>query len=266
MNASSFEVIEPSGEEVPVLVHVPHASTHVPAHVRRGLLLDAKELDGELLRLTDHRTDVLASGVGELGATRFVNRRSRLVVDPERFPDDTEEMLEVGMGAVYTQGHRRQLIREIPDDERDALLDRYFHPYAAAFSAEVTRQLDVHGVCTVIDVHSYPSERLPYELHDGPRPPLCIGTDEDHTPGWLRDIVEGRAEEHGLDVAFDTPFAGTYVPLDHYRTDHRVTGVMLEIRRDTYLDEATATPHEGEVNVAAFVCAVVVDVAARHEG
>jgi N-formylglutamate deformylase len=263
MDGPPFEVIAPSAAAAPILVHVPHSSTLVPADVRADLLLDAEELDTELLRLTDHRTDVLASGVGEFGAVRFVNRRSRLVVDPERFPDDTEEMLEVGMGAVYTHGHRRQLIRDISDTDREALLGRYFRPYAAALDAEVTRLVGVHGACTVIDVHSFPSQRLPYELHDGPRPPLCIGTDEFHTPDWLRDLVRDRAEEHGLEVAFDTPFAGTYVPLDRYRSDPRVTAVMLEIRRDTYLDEATAAPHGGEVAVRSFVDAVVAAVVTR---
>lgn len=34
---------------------------------------------------------------------------------------------------------------------------------------------------------------------------------------------------------------GSYVPLKHYRSDARVSSVMLEIRRDVYMDESTVT-------------------------
>lgn len=39
------------------------------------------------------------------------------------------------------------------------------------------------------------------------------------------------------DIGKNTPFGGTYVPLDHYRTDPRVYSVMIELRRDQYLTE-----------------------------
>jgi N-formylglutamate deformylase len=261
----AFAVLPPSAPPAPVLVHVPHASCTIPADVRRDLVLDDAALARELLRLTDHRTDVLAAGAAAHGATRFVNRRSRLVVDPERFPDEREELAARGMAAVYTRTHDLQPLRTpSPADER-VLLDRYFEPYAAAFAEQVGRQLDAHGACTIVDLHSYPTQRLPYELHAGPRPPLCVGTDATHTPRWLVDLVVELASAHGLEVALDTPFAGTYVPLDRHGTDPRVTSVMLELRRDTYLDEATATPHAGEPTVAAFVAAVAAAVARHHE-
>ncbi len=255
-----FEVIAPTGPAASVLVHVPHASTSIPADVRAGFSIDDEALATELLRLTDHRTDVLAEGVAAVGATRFVNRRSRLVVDPERFTDDSEPMLQVGMGPVYTHGHDRSPIRELTDGDRRRLLETYFEPYAAAFAAEVGRLLEDFGACTVVDVHSYPREQLPYELDDGPRPQLCVGVDERHTPKVLVDVVLACAADHGLTSAVNTPFAGAYVPMDRYGLDDRVSAVMLEIRRDTYLDEETAQPHDGEADVAAFVTDVVATI------
>lgn len=44
-----------------------------------------------------------------------------------------------------------------------------------------------------------------------------------------------------LESSSNAPFAGTYVPLKHYHHDARVSSVMLEIRRDVYMDEATVT-------------------------
>jgi N-formylglutamate deformylase len=261
----NVEVLPPTAGDAPVLVHVPHASTVVPGEVRAELLLSDEELAGELARLTDHRTDVLAAGTAALGATRVVNRRSRLVVDPERFPDDREAMAAVGMAAVYTHGSLRQQIRT-PDPARDArLLARYLDPYAAVVERTVAGLLDRHGRCTIVDLHSYPSVRLPYELHDGPRPALCVGTDRVHTPRWLWELVVEVAARHGLECRFDTPFEGTYVPLGRHGHDQRVSSVMLEVRRDTYLDEATASPHAGESLVTAVLTEIVAQMSATAD-
>jgi len=253
-----FEVLPPTGPSRPAVVHVPHAGTRIPPEVRSGLLLDDAALAGELARMTDHRTDVLAAGTAAVGATRFVNRCSRLVVDPERFLDpDLEEMEAIGMGAVYTATSLRGRLREPDAAERERLLARWFHPYHAALTDLVGSLLREHGRCVLVDVHSYPSRALPYELHaEVPRPPLCIGTHPVHTPPAVRDTVVALAREAGLDTDFDVPFAGTFVPTA-YLDDPRVVSVMLEIRRDTYLDEASLVPHDGEVHVADLVTAVV---------
>lgn len=110
----------------------------------------------------------------------------------------------------------------------------------------------------IVDLHSYPSRPLPYERRgDAPRPEVCIGTDDFHTAKWLADLVGATCRGLGLSHARNTPFAGCYVPLSMYRQDSRVWSVMLEVRRDVYLDEAATRPHEGETRVADLVAAVV---------
>jgi N-formylglutamate deformylase len=264
VSGPSFEVLAPSVPPVPVLVHVPHSGTQVPPDLRPAFLLSDAELAEELRRMTDHRTNLLAGGVGALGATRFVNRWSRLVVDPERFTDPAQEEMEaVGMGAVYTATSDRRPLRRLTDAERSALLDRHFHPYHAAFTRLVDHDLARAGTCAIVDLHSYPSTPLPYELHaEGQRPELCIGTHPVHTPRWLRELVVAVAHRHGLRSGFDSPFRGTFVPTPHLG-DPRVRSVMLEIRRDTYLDEATGRPHGGEQRLQQLCTEVVAAIAAR---
>lgn len=257
MSEPGFAVLPPAGASRPLVVHVPHAGTHLPADVRAGIVLDDAALAEELRRMTDHRTDVLAAGTAEVGATRFVNLCSRLLVDPERFLDpDLEEMEAVGMGAVYTATSRRRLLRAPSPAEREDLLARWFRPYHAAITALVDRHLAAFDRCVLVDVHSYPSSPLPYERHaDAARPAVCLGTHPVHTPAVVRDRVAELAEQAGLEAGFDVPFSGTFVPTAHL-DDPRVVSIMLEIRRDTYLDEASATPHAGEDEVASFVTSV----------
>ncbi|OJY46886.1 N-formylglutamate amidohydrolase [Pseudonocardia sp. 73-21] len=241
----------------PVLLHAPHAGTAVPAWVRPHLLLSDAELAAEIAALTDHRTDAVALAAADLAAVRpfaLVNRVSRFVVDPERFPDEREEMAAVGMAAVYTHGTRGQRIRADDGAHVEELLAAFYRPWGAAVEAAVRGRLAVTGRAVLLDVHSYPREPLPYELHaEGPRPAICLGTDAFHTPSWLVEAAREAFSPLGT-VELNTPFAGTYVPLAHFRAEERVASLMLEIRRDV-IDDA-------EPGVARAL-ATLVDVAAR---
>ncbi|MEU1404141.1 N-formylglutamate amidohydrolase [Streptomyces sp. NPDC005728] len=237
-SSSSFDLL-PGAAESPVLLHVPHAARAIPGDVRQGILLDDAALGAELDHITDAHTDRIAeraAGLAGLTPWRFVNRLSRLVVDPERFPDEREEMLAAGMGAVYTRTTHRDGLRPA-DTDPEPLVERYFRPYARAMTEAVAGRLAATGRAVVIDVHSYPSEPLPYELHgEGPRPPVCLGTDAFHTPPGLREAARAAFAGCG-ETGLDSPFSGTYVPLEYYGRDRRVSALMVEIRRDTYMAE-----------------------------
>ncbi|MER6031236.1 N-formylglutamate amidohydrolase [Streptomyces sp. NPDC001851] len=235
---SSFELLA-GAPDSPVLLHVPHSARTIPEDVRRGIVLDDRALGRELDHITDAHTAELAErAAGLAGVTpwRFVNRLSRLVVDPERFPDEREEMAAVGMGAVYTRTTHRAELRPA-DTDPEPLLARYFRPYARAMTEAVADRLAATGRAVVIDVHSYPTEPLPYELHGtGPRPPVCLGTDPFHTPPKLLRAARKAFAACG-ETGLDSPFAGTYVPLEFHGTQARVSALMVEIRRDTYMTE-----------------------------
>ncbi|MGA4862484.1 N-formylglutamate amidohydrolase [Streptomyces lavendulocolor] len=253
-------LLHPGDPGSPVILHVPHASRVIPADVRAGIVLDDRALEAELDHITDAWTDRIAAaaaGAARVRPWRFVNRLSRLVVDPERFPDEREEMLAVGMGAVYTRTTHREVLRPADADPRP-LIERYFHPYAEAMTAAVTERLDAVGRAVVVDVHSYPARALPYELHgDGPRPPVCLGTDAFHTSGALLDAARRAFAGFG-GTEPDTPFAGAYVPLRYYGRDARVGALMVEIRRDLYLDERGA-PRDAAVGALGRALAGLVD-------
>ncbi|WP_067711351.1 N-formylglutamate amidohydrolase [Nocardia yamanashiensis] len=258
----SFERV-PGHPDSPIILHVPHSSRVIPPEVRSGILLDDAALELELDHITDAHTEHLAAATADRMRIRpwqFVNRRSRLVVDPERFPDDREEMLTVGMGAVYTRTTHRTPLRAVEFDP-NPLLDTYFHPYARAMTDLVADRLAATGSAVILDVHSYPSRSLPYELHaDGPRPPICLGTDDFHTPPALLDRARACLGVIG-ETATDAPFAGTYVPLDYYVTDPRVTALMIEIRRDVYMTEPGGPPTSGFSEVSRALAAFADELA-----
>ncbi|MGW6981099.1 N-formylglutamate amidohydrolase [Streptomyces sp. NPDC054932] len=256
--SGSFRLL-PGADASPVILHVPHSSRLIPQSVRRGIVLDDPALEQELDHITDsHTADIAAAAAARSAVTpwQFVNGLSRLVIDPERFPDEREEMLAAGMGAVYTRTTRRGPLR--PDDfDGRPLIDRYFHPYAQAMTRAVEDRLEAAGRAVIIDVHSYPTQPLPYELHgDGVRPPICLGTDPFHTPAGLLAAAEKAFAGFG-GTGLDSPFSGTYVPLKYYGKDDRVGALMVEIRRDVYMSEPGGPAGPGLPALAAALAELV---------
>ncbi|MGH3890741.1 MAG: N-formylglutamate amidohydrolase [Rhodococcus qingshengii] len=256
----AFTVL-PGDEGSPVVIHVPHSSRLIPPDIRADLMLTDKELAAELDEATDTATDEIAFAAlahVRVRPTIVINHLSRLVIDPERFPDgDRAEAF--GRGPVYTRTCSGAPLRAEPYPGRAELIEAYFRPYADAVTDAVADRLSACGRVIVIDLHSYPEKPFAFEDAAAARPPLCIGTDPRHTPGWLTAAARGAFASLG-EISENTPYSGTYVPLRYYGIDDRVASVMIELRRDTYLTDPAA-PHPERIaqlgrNLAALIDAV----------
>lgn len=223
------------------VLHIPHSSTLVPEDARGAIAFTDGDLERELLEMTDWYTDELFNlPAGEALTVRYPV--SQLVLDPERFVDDTQEpMASRGMGVVYTRTSRGEVLRHNPTPiERTSLIQRYYIPHHARLQEAVDAALAQWGGCIVIDCHSFPSRPLPYEEDQRPRrPQICIGTDSYHTPPWLTEVATGLFRSAGFSVALNQPFAGALVPAAYLACHPRVLAVMIELNRGIYMDEST---------------------------
>lgn len=210
--------------------------------------------------MTDVRTEELAILTASQVTPRpwlFVNRLSRLVVDPERLPDEHEVMYDVGMGAVYTRTSGGLVLREDDDRVRQALLSRFFTPYAEAMADLVDERISATGSAIVLDLHSCPVRALPYERYqDARRPPVCVGVDFDHTPAALVERVSRACSAVG-DIVVNEPFTGSYIPIRHFGRDNKVTSVMVELRRDMYLRQDGSLDPQGAGRINEALVAIL---------
>jgi len=224
-----------------VVSHIPHSSLTIPENVREQFLLTDEELWRELSLMTDHFTDELfREAVPSM--TDVIFPVSRLVVDPERFADDADEpMATVGMGVIYGQtSDGKTLRRDISENERQQLMERYYRPHHHRLSEAVREAVHFGERCLVLDCHSFPAKALPYELDKNmDRLEICIGTDAFHTPDSVADLAVRTFQDAGFSVAVNEPFAGALVPSICYQSDDRVLALMIEVRRDLYMDEST---------------------------
>ncbi len=210
-----------------MILHIPHSSTNT-----NNTEFDC-DLDLELSRMTDIDTDKLFDYPG---ATRIVLPVSRLICDVERFEDDNlEVMASKGMGVCYRMNSFGDKLRDVTVAERESILDNYYRPHHQALTDAVDLELKEKGSALVVDCHSFSNTPLPHEdSQETPRPDICIGTDLYHTPDDLRDIVLNHFRDCGYTVKVNDPFAGTLIPMKYYRSDKRVSGIMIELNRDLY--------------------------------
>ena len=229
----------------PLLLHIPHDSTVISPDERADFLLPEAELRAESLRLTDaHTAELYAEG---LAPDEFVRAEvSRLVVDVERFADDAQERCaKVGMGATYVRTADGRPLRTLTPERRAELMARHYWPHHRRLDAAAAARLARFGRCLVLDAHSFPTGPLPTQVASGPSPEIGVGTQPGHTPPELRDVVVGFFRERGYDVGVDVPFSGSMVPNSCFGREPRLWSVMIEVRRDLYMDEATGAPHAG---------------------
>jgi len=219
-------------KDTPILINVPHSSVYIP--LEEESLFTVPSLKRELDVMTDHYCDDLYN----TGDTMLCFPVSRLVCDPERFRDDSEEiMASVGMGAIYTKSSDGCELRKISSRHKEKLLTQYYDSYHKQFEAAVESKLSKYGKCIIIDGHSFYDEPLPYEYdQDRNRPDICIGTDDHHTPLELQNTVCRYFRSKGYSVEFNRPFAGCIVPLKYYHRNRQVMSIMIEINRRLYLD------------------------------
>ena len=223
----------------PLVLHIPHSSVRIPEEHRALILLDDEALARELHRLTDWFTDDLFDVPG---CEKVLFPTSRLILDPERFIDDADEVLASrGMGVIYTHTTSGGILRETPSPaDREALIGDYYTPHHIRLTSAVDQALVAHDGCLVIDCHSFPSVPLPYELDQTmDRPTICLGTDSFHTPAWLLENAADAFEACGMRVAINRPFSGVLVPNKHFGQDPRVLACMVEVNRAAYMDEVT---------------------------
>lgn len=210
-----------------MILHIPHSSTDT---LGKEFLCD---IDIELERMTDIYTDKLFDYPG---ATKIVFSVSRLICDVERFEDDSmEEMASKGMGVCYITNSFGEPLRNVLEAERSEIIEKYYRPHHKALTGAVEKEVQIKGKALVVDCHSFSNEPLPHEDDKTtPRPDICIGTDDLHTPKKLIDEAVEYFESCNYKVSINSPFAGTLIPMDYYQKNNNVEGIMIEVNRDLY--------------------------------
>ena len=217
-----------------LILHIPHSSDNIP--FKDGYVVDETILNNEILKLTDWYTDDLFhSDTDEMIIANF----SRIFCDPERFSEDEhEEMASVGMGVLYEKTDDNLLMRKITHELRTKILDKYYWVHHQKLNNAVNQQLEKYGKAIIIDCHSMSD--IPFirdKDQNTKRTDYSIGIDSIHTSNELLQTTLNFFSDHGIEVAINSPYSGTLVPMEHYQKNKNVQSIMIEVNRKLYLDD-----------------------------
>ena len=213
----------------PVLIHVPHASMHIPEDYRQTALISQEELEEENLFMCD-------KGIVELiplalAENTVIFPYSRLFCDVERFRDGSEPMEAYGMGYIYTHDSRgREMFK--PSKEHIEQVSEIYDEHHEKLNSLVSEILEEHGKCLIIDLHSFSDETVNRLFGWTEFPDVCIGTEPDYYDHELVRSIVGFCESLGLSAQLNYPYKGSLVPNRYYgKKDTGIVSVMLEINK-----------------------------------
>lgn len=246
MTGELFTVRAPEGAETPLVVEIPHAGLHVPAHFLPDLLASARAIG----RDADLYVDELYGSAHLEGATVLVARTSRYVVDLNRADDDVDAQSVAGGPGVHsprgvvwrsTSEGERALAAPLRQEAFEERLSEVYRPYHARLAALIEDKKARFGCAVVLAAHSMPSfGRVPQVEHTPFRADVVPGSlGRSSADGRFIDLVDEHARGAGFSVAHDDPYKGGFTTRHYGRPASGVHVVQVELARRLYMDEAT---------------------------
>jgi N-formylglutamate amidohydrolase len=272
----SFDRIDPTGPETPVIVEVPHAGLDIPAPFLEPLAAPARAI----ARDADLYVDRLYADAPLEGATLLVARFSRYAIDVNRGEGDIDaDVVEGGRGDIRvhhglvwrtTSDGEAALSRRLTRDELEERLDLIWRPYHRELGLLVEAKLERFGIAIILAAHSMPSiERGPAATGQGARDAarrradVVPGTRGRRSAGGrFIDATEACAVDHGWSVRHDDPYAGGFTTQHYGRPADRVHVLQVELARRLYLNETTLRPLPSFENVRRWCRRLVAQLSA----
>jgi N-formylglutamate deformylase len=214
-----------------LIFHIPHSSTIIPCFTG---YINVRKLSAEMSLLTDHHVDLIFN---IKNISKLVTPFSRVFCDVERLDDSIEPCYKSGHGFFYTHYDNGELMRTDIDGIKSDIFKNYYLVHQDKLNKIVEEKLKTNGRAFIIDCHTFSDQPFKSDLDQSmPRPDICIGTDDYHTPFDIEYYLVNKFEELGYVVKLNSPYDGVMIPLDYYRNNKDVKGVLIEINQKLYMD------------------------------
>lgn len=227
---------------VPVLLHVPHAgleSFFDSSDIETGRIAE------EMGAVADLNTDwiaKLASSAMEGTPYLLQSNMTRMECDVEQRLRPHGRMDDEDTGAIYRMGANGAddplYSHEIPQGVIDYRFGALYMPYHRMFASMIVEMIERFGFAAIINIHSHGDNQPccgPYP-YSGGRSEIRVVVNNPADESMVGSIIHDRWRRRCLSCMIGSIACGSFTP-EGMGDDSRVHSVMLEIRKDTYMDD-----------------------------
>ena len=257
--ACAFDVIQPTGRFVPLVLDSPHSGTDYPGDFRPAVPLDA------LRQAEDSFVDELFGTGPESGATLIAARFPRSYIDPNRSLLDLDTSLldgpwpgpaiasrktELGIGLIWRVLDTGESIysRKLSIDEVKQRIVRYHQPYQKALKDALDHAHGHFGAVWHLNCHSMPavSGRISEEGPGRRRADFVLG-DRDGTTceAEFTRLVADTLRAMGYEVKINDPYKGVELVRAFSDPKAQRHSLQIEVNRRLYMDERSRLKSAG---------------------
>lgn len=241
-----FQILQPEGEPLPVLLSIPHCGTVFPDELIPAFKPHLINRPDD----TDWFVHTLYDFAPAMGITVIHAVYHRWVIDLNRPPDNQplyhDGRLITGLCPVTTFTGEPLYCdkrRAVPDNEVLYRLQHYYKPYHQQLQHLLQELKTRFGTVLLWDCHSI-RHYVP-TIHPEPFPFLILGNAGGTTasPGLI-EIALKSLEKSGLAVSHNYPFSGGHITRWYGRPSENQHALQLEMSKLVYMDDSEKQYHQ----------------------
>lgn len=216
------------------LLHIPHSSSFIENDELKKYS-DLISLNKSINLLTDHFTDKIFDISNNRNILSSIFPYSRFFIDPERFFDDSiEVMSKIGQGVAYLNDCYGSEIRRAENIDFCKIKKIYDFHHNNLNNITEFLLFQYGNKNLFLDCHSF-NENI---LKEKKQPDICIGfnLNENKPSDEFLILLKKHFENAGLTVSYNTPYNGSLVP-NKFLGDKNIDSVMIEINKKIYIKE-----------------------------
>lgn len=243
-----YNTIEPSAQQVPIIISSPHSGTFFPEDIASKLYPEKANNPDD----TDWFIDKLYDFAPAMGITMITANYSRWVIDLNRTPE-SKPLYDDGRvitGLVTTTNFNGAPLYqgELPTQEDiNYRIENYYRPYHQKIADLLEDTKQKFGKALLFDAHSI--RKVVPGIRKEAFPDLILGdNDETSASKTIIETAMNALKTANKDLEHNHPFKGGHITRSFGDPAKNIHALQLEMAKTNYMDDSETKYHEERAN------------------
>ncbi|MCB0477982.1 MAG: N-formylglutamate amidohydrolase [Crocinitomicaceae bacterium] len=234
-----FNIVEPVGKKVPILISSPHSGTNFPDELKDQFIAEKRRRPDD----ADWFIHQLYDFAPEMGITMITANYCRWVIDLNRDPESKPLYNDgriITSLCPHTDFFGEPIYNQqgyIPDDaEVDRRRKAYYDPYHGKIASILADLKGEFGTAILFDAHSI--RKHVETINKEAFPDLILGTNDGKTASeQVIQAAKSALEGNAYSFAYNHPFKGGQITRFFGDPMNNIHAIQLEQAKTNYMDD-----------------------------